>query len=108
MIADRIDIAEEVSGFPIEFDEPAGSSVRSTGNARQPDRVFVEFQAEALSVLVPFAKVFSLQVEALNASILAICNVDHAVLIDLNGVRQIELTRAGSCTAPLANFLTLR
>src|SRR5256885_4169062 len=54
-----------------------------------------------------FAQKFSVEVEFLNPPVLAVSNIEDVVLIHHDGVRQMELSRTGARTAPLANFFAI-
>src|SRR5215467_4410159 len=101
-----IDVTQDTSGFAIQLDQPAGSSIRSAGDAGQPDCVFVELQSKGLAILIPLAEILACQIKTLDSSILPIRDVDDTVLVDLNRVRQFELPRTRTSAAPFADFLS--
>src|SRR5437667_9725914 len=55
----------------------------------------------------PLTKVMSFEVEALDAPVLAVGDVDYAVLVDLYGVKQMELSGPHSRLSPLAHPVSI-
>lgn len=45
-------------------------------------------------------------IKLLNAAILSISHIDRAVRTNLNGVRQVELTRGDPCVSPFEDVRT--
>src|SRR5215831_13218618 len=107
MIADGVDVAEQLPARAIDLDQPSRRTIRSSRDARQPYHVAGEFQAERLAERGPLAQELSFAIEALDAPVFAVGDVDHALVVDLNRVRQAELsgTRAGA--APFAQLLAI-
>src|SRR6266571_6973313 len=64
-------------------------------------------QREGLAQVGPFAEVVSIEVEALDASVFPIGDIDDILRIDSDAVRQVKLARSGSGRAPLAHALAL-
>src|SRR5499425_2444089 len=107
VIADGVDVAEQLPTRAIDLDQPSRRTIWSSRDARQPHHVAGEFQAERLTERRPLAQELSFAIEALDAAIFAIGDVDHALVVDLNRVRQAELSGTRTGTAPFAQLLAV-
>src|SRR5580704_6956387 len=103
------EVAEHFAGVAVQLHHPA----RGTGRFvellhARPEDIASELQRIVTAETRNFPEELPGEVEFLDASVLAVGDVNDAVLVDLDGMRQLEFTRAGAGLAPFAHALAVR
>src|SRR5262245_48149504 len=100
---------KDLPGLPIDLHLPAVRFVGDIAILRpDPQRAVAKTDGRHFAEVIPFAQVFSVQIESLDAGIVAVCDVDDSLVVYGNPVRLLELRRAGSRSPPLPHALAFR
>ena len=110
MMSFRFDTADDLSGFAIDFHEPGLDAVRDIVRLRADPEVAdrCDRNREGFAEIIPLAQVTAFEIEPLDAAILAIGDVDDALAIYGQAMRQPELARTRSGASPLTHALPVR